>query len=71
METRDELSTTCNQNNSYVNVPVSRCYIPISLPLEQPSILYYLKALDTKRPVAGLAKGDLFGKCHLLSIQYV
>ena len=48
METRNELSTTCNPNKSYVNMPGSRGYIPTSLPPERPSILYYLKALDIK-----------------------
>ena len=32
---------------------------------------YTYKALDMNRPVARLAKGDLLGMCHLLSIQQV
>ena len=35
-ETRDDLSTTCILNKSYVKMPVSACcYIPTSLPQEQ------------------------------------
>ena len=30
-----------------------------------------MQALDTKRPVAILGKGDFIGICHLLSIQQV
>ena len=54
---------TFNYLQSYVKMPVSSwCYIPTSLPQEPSSILYYLcwiRALDTKRPVASLVKGGL------------
>ena len=35
------------------------------------TILSGIQALDTKRPVVSLVKGDLLGICHLLSIQQV
>ena len=37
--------------------------------LQYITILSLIQALDTKRPVARLAKGDLLDICHLLSIQ--
>ena len=66
-ETRDELSTTGNLK------VMSRCLSApdaTSLPPE-PSLMLCYRALDTKRPVARLAKGDLVGMCYLLSIQQV
>ena len=54
-ETRDELSTTWNLNKSYVKMPVSPDYIPVSLP-PKPSLI---QVLDAKRPVA--SGKDLLG----------
>ena len=57
-------------DKNYVKMPVSTwCYITTSLPPEPSSIFSiesWIQALDTKRPVASLAKGDLLGICHLL-----
>ena len=50
-------------------------YIPASLPQLQNhrqyfTILSRIQALDTKRPVASLAKGDLLGICHPASVVF-
>ena len=72
--TRDELSTTCNPK------VMSRCLsAPDATSLhhclqshhQYCTILSWIQALDTKRPVVNLGKGDFLGICHLLSIQQV
>ena len=68
-ETRNELSTTCNPK------VMSRCLLaPNATSLHRCfhnhcqycTILSGIHALDTKRPVASLGKGDFLSVCHLL-----
>ena len=69
-ETRDELSTTCNPK------VMSRCLsVPDATSLhhclqnhrQYCTILSWIQALDTKRPVASLGKRDLLGSMQVLA----
>ena len=70
-ETRDELSTTCNPKvmSRYLSAPDATSLHHCLQNHRQYFILSWIQALDTKRPVASLGKGDLLGICHLLSIH--
>ena len=61
-------STTCNPMSRYLSAPDAiSLHHYIKNHHQYCTILCWIQALDTKRPVASLVKGGLLGICHLLS----